>query len=418
MIEVPHNLAIEQAVLGALLVNNNLFDQISHILKADDFFEPVHQQIYKSMIVRLMSGKIADALSLMSTMKQMQVNPSYLIQLTENSNSLINIKDYADILVELAQKRALIEISGFINESVKTNQELSFIRDKLETFVFETGHRQIKNSTLSFFNAANNSMDEIKKLMELQSSPGVATGFKQLDQIIGTMKAGELCILAGRPSGGKTAFATRIAINVSLQKISVLFVSLEMSSNQICYRIISSISGVHLTELLEAQLSQRTLKDCLSAINQFRDLPLFIQDSSMISLIHLRTLIAQMVRKNRIKLVVIDYLQLLDAGGKNFNVEQEISKISRFLKLLAKEFSIVIFALSQLSREVEKREKVVPKLSDLRYSGSIEQDADRVMFLYHENDNVFLKVAKNRNGPLTVIQFGYEKNTTTFYELP
>jgi replicative DNA helicase len=414
-IQTPHNIELEQAILGTLLNNNEYYDGISDLIQPKDFFEITHQKIYEKIVDKLERGQFIDYLSLVNHCEHMGIEAKYLKEISELT-FLTNLRVYAQELMYLSKKRALINIG---KELLSNNQEeVEKQINNLENKIFSLLDRNIGGKTVTFYDGALSALRNVENFINNnQKISGVATGFTDLNSLLGGFRNGELIILAGRPAMGKTAFSVNMGVSIALEKHSVLFVSLEMPYEQVCMRIVSSLSGVSLSQIMHGTISRQNLHKCIDGLDKFKKLPFFIHDSSYLTIGSLRSLLRQAKRLHNIKLVVIDYLQLLDAGLKSDSREHEISKISRALKLIAKEINLPIIALSQLSRDIEKRNSC-PKLSDLRGSGSIEQDADVIIFLYREKETerhlVNVSVAKNRNGALGEFKLFYHGETTTF----
>lgn len=423
----PSSIDIEKTVLGAVLKDNNSYDRISDLLSPDDFYEKIHQIIYKAIVSKLETGQLADPLTLMYVLSENSIHPDYLQNLIESVYSSENIRQYSEILVELSTRRKLIDLGNILEEnaqSAKPVKEQIDVAEKLMLQLYNVS--KFQNKTINLFEGSKAIIDNVTKIIESgKRVSGVSTGFADLDNLIGGLRKGELFVLAGRPSTGKTAFALNIALKAAADRKyggKVLFISIEMPYEQIIMRCISSLSGVPLNLLIHSKISKNSLKECMDTMIRFRDLPLNIHDSAYMTLSGIRSILRQMRRKNEVDLVIIDYLQLIETGGEESR-EQEISKISRNLKLIAKEANIPMIALSQMSRDIEKRKdgSNLPKLSDLRGSGSIEQDADVIGFLHRENPDdrsqVTLLIAKNRNGALGEIRLFYDGETTTFKNL-
>ena len=416
---LPNNVGIEQFILGMLINNNDLYDSISNVLNEEDFFHQGYRKIFSSLKKKVENGHVANVLTLAESIFKSGVSAEEMEQISSMNGT--NIGQYAKVLKDYSIRRSLIQVSEKIIENASKEENIQEQLALIELEVFRLGARSMATSTSPFVEFSSRFL---KKTEEIINSPkrvsGIESGFTGLDELTGGFRAGELIILAGRPSVGKTAFATNMAVNIALrQKKNVLFVSIEMPGEQICARILASLSRVSLNSLLHSSISQESLKHCVNVLDKYRQMPLLIQDCSFITVSGLQSLLRQMKRKEKIDCVFIDYLQLIDPGLRSESREQEISKISRSLKLIAKDTGIPVISLSQLSRDVEKRrEGNAPKLSDLRGSGSIEQDADVILFLYRENDDqkdvVNLKIAKNRNGALGDVVLNYEGITTTF----
>lgn len=419
--DLPTNIAIERSILGAILSQNTSYDKVSDIISAEDFFEKAHQELYRIIQTKLESAHVADLLTLSGSMKAVGIDYDYVKKLAETLYPYEHIRQYAEILVELSTRRKLIFLGKNLiqdgySEKIPADEQLQ----RAEKFFFEMHSKSNHNKTIKFFEGAKQVLNTTYSIVKNeQSIIGLKSHFFEIDHLLGGFKPGELIILAARPSTGKTALAANICCNIANDKkrhAPVLFVSLEMPYEQICFRMISSLSGIPLNSLLNAKMQPRAVKECIESMENFKKMPFYIYDTSFLSPGGLRSLIRQMKRQLHIELVVVDYLQLMESGKKDESREQEISKISRSLKLIAKEIGIPVIALSQMSRDIEKRTKEAaePKLSDLRGSGSIEQDADVIMFLFREDDTIKLSVAKNRNGALGIVPLKYISEITTF----
>jgi replicative DNA helicase len=427
--DLPHSIEIEQLIIGALLNDNSLYDKVSDILKVNDFFIEIHKLIYKFIYQKLESGSIANSVTIANYTKEFSIPYDYIIKLVENNSVVDDIGQYAEILHNLSKRRSCIQIFTKGTERLnKETEDVDSIIENSETELFSISDRNTKGQTIVFTNA----MYEILKYTEflLKSNKkivGLTTGYDYLDRIIGGLHEGEMIVLAGRPSVGKTAFAINIMTKVARDNHyggPVAFISLEMPYTQIATRTIAILSDTPVSGIINGKISQESFRYCVDALSRFKDLPIYIHDSSLLKIGGLRSILRYMKRVYGIKLVVIDYLQLMDSGDRAESRAQEIAKISRGIKLIAKELAIPIIVLSQMSRDVEKRSDraAIPRLSDLRESGAIEQDADKVWFLYHEkkeeNPNLIsLMIAKNRNGAIGTVQFNYESATTTFTEI-
>lgn len=416
---IPHNIEIERIILGSLLKQNNLYDRVESIIDKEDFYDETHKKIYELIEDKISKGKIANILTLMGLFDDFGIDSDYVVKLTEDLISLENIIYYVEILRELSLRRKLISLGEDMKSSA-TKQSLNIDEqvNKIENTILNINKQQNTKKTIEFFLGASDLFKKTETMIKNKKNIcGISSGFKDLDRTTGGFRKGELTILAARPSVGKTALAVNIGINVALQKIGVLFISLEMPYDQICSRMISSLSKVPLYNLMHGKMLMGELKECMKHIQKFSELPYFIHDSSFLDISSLRLIIKQMKRQHNIELVIVDYLQLMETIAKESR-EQEISKISRSLKLIAKDTDLPLLVLSQMSRDIEKRkEGDGPKLSDLRGSGSIEQDADLILFLYKDKestDPIKLFVAKNRNGPLAEFNTEYVPEITTF----
>jgi replicative DNA helicase len=417
-IHVPHNLQIEKLVLGSLLHNNSLYEEVL-FLKENDFFDQFHQKLFKKAVSKINDGQLADKLTMVDFFEKNEIEISYLEEICNSFTD--RLKPYAQTLRNIAKRRHVLRIGKDLMQSATedTKVEEQIARAEKQIFEMQTESAEHNSKLIHMPQGMQEVLDNVIKLSHEGKKPGLSTGYWRLDELLGGLKKGELFILAGRPATGKTAFALNIAINASKRdKAKVLFISLEMSYEQICCRALSMLSKVSLSYIVHAKLSPQSITDCKRAAHVFKDLPLFIKDSSFVTIPALKTTIRQLKRTQGVDLVIIDYLQLIEShAGKYDNRETEISRISRGLKLLAKELDIPIIALSQLSRDIEKR-KDTPRLSDLRGSGALEQDADQVGILYapveEDPTNIVLYLEKNRNGPVGEIYLVFDNRIVTF----
>lgn len=411
-----YNVELEQLVLSSLMNNNNLYDTID--LDKKVFQEKSHSVLYEFMQNRLNSGRVADFHTIVSNCDSLGIDTEYLKSLYL-MGTVSSLTHYIEELVELYKRRKLMEINSYITDNLSKNmamKNIGYLEQELNSLTDTT----VNSKTLSLYQG---SIKVLKTTESIMNSPhkqiGVPSPFTDLNKLLGGFKPGELIILAGRPSVGKTAFATNILSHTGQKAIPTLFISLEMPYEQICTRILSSICNIPLYSFTRANISKQDLHYTMDYVEQIRNWPLFIHDASYLTVSLLGSLLRQAKRLYGTQLVVIDYLQLMESGLRAESREQDISKISRALKLFAKEFNVPIIALSQMSRDIEKRKDGdSPKLSDLRGSGSIEQDADVIIFLYRQNDDnrnlITTSVAKNRNGALGEFPLLYHAETTTF----
>jgi replicative DNA helicase len=467
--EAPCNIEAEQSLLGALLVNNEALAHIGDRLKSDHFYEPLHGRIFDAIHKCHDKGLIANPVTLKHYFDQDQTladigGGSYLSKLAAAAVTVINIADYSRMIYDLALKRQLI---GIGEEVVNTAYEhkvdkpaLVQIEDaeqKLFNLSIEgtgdRGFRGIKHSLVA-------AIKQAEYAIKHDGVVGTTTGLLEMDNLLGGLQRSDLLILAGRPSMGKTALAVNIAYNAckaiadDAQKKgvnakeggSVGFFSLEMSSEQLSTRMLSSASKINSAKILHGKISTDEFSDLVRVSNEMASLPFFIDDTPALSISGLRTRARRLKRMHNLKLLVVDYLQLV-RGNQSLalnNRVQEVSEITQGLKAIAKELDIPVVALSQLSRAVEQREDKRPLLSDLRESGSIEQDADVVMFIYREeyylgrsmpsmDDTIKFEkwkadmdrvmnvaeviVAKHRNGPIGNVKLRFDSNLTQFSNL-
>ncbi|NNM76609.1 replicative DNA helicase [Sphingomonas sp. ID1715] len=408
---LPHNIEAEAALLGALMIDNRLVEDVQLKLKAEHFYEPIHGRIYDAILKLVDRNMVANPVTLKPMfdgdegMKELG-GPAYLAQLTGSGAALIGARDFAEQVYDLALLRELVGVGREMVENALDTSESVDPKSQIEQAevalyrVAEQGGEQ--GGTKSFLQATRLAVAQAEKAQNSGGHiSGVTTGLEDVNHRTGGLQRSDLLILAGRPGMGKTSLATNIAFNAAqrwrrdLQDgidpakslgSPVAFFSLEMSADQLATRILAEQSGVVGSKIRSGSLSRDEFNQFARAAAELEDLPLFIDDTPGLTIAALRTRARRMKRKHGIGLIIVDYLQLLTGGGKNSgdNRVQEISEISRGLKTLAKELNVPVMALSQLSRQVEQREDKRPQLSDLRESGSIEQDADIVLFVYRE----------------------------------
>ena len=399
--KLPSNIEAEQSLIGSVLVNNDIIDEISNIVNAGKFFDPIHRKIYEVVESLNNKGMIANPI----TLKNYFENDSglnevggvdYLVKLTRFSSSIKQAIDYSKIIHEMYVKRELIFISDGISDQAKDDQIEKTgenIIEDAEKSLFDLAERGNFSQTFLKFNQALDQTIEMATLAMKsdQGIVGVPTGLTDLDEKLGGLHRSDLVIIAGRPSMGKTALATNIAYHAAKnmqendEKGSVAFFSLEMSSEQLSTRILSEQARISSSEIRRGKASEETLNRYIETSRNIYDLPLYIDETPAIAISTLSNRARRIKRLFGLKLVVVDYIQLMRTNSNRMDGRvQEISEITQGLKALAKELNVPVVALSQLSRAVEQRDDKIPQLSDLRESGSIEQDADVVLFVYRE----------------------------------
>lgn len=401
---LPHNTEAEQALIGAILVNNNVFEKISDTVKADHFYDPVHQRIYEAISTLIARGQIADPKTLRGLFENDPAlekvgGAQYLGNLAASVITIINSSDYGQLIHDLHLRRQLITLGeDIVNEAYQQDLDRPANKqiEEAETFLFdlaETG--QLNRGFVKLEKSLAESLRMADEAFKRDSHiTGITTGLRDMDRKLGGFQRSDLIILAGRPSMGKTALATNIAMNAAKAFVetngqeggAVAFFSLEMSSEQLSTRLLGDYSSVPADKIRRGEIKQDDFSKFIEASNLLSRAPLYIDDTPGISVASLRTRARRLKRLvPNLGMIVIDYLQLLSGSAKSSeNRVQEVSEITRGLKGLAKELDLPVIALSQLSRAVESREDKHPQLSDLRESGSIEQDADVVMFVYRE----------------------------------
>ena len=433
---LPHNFVAEQMILSCLILNSETIKSTVILLPIEAFYFKNHQEIYKALTFMVKNQLPIDILSLTTFLQENGLlkkigGIKVLIELTNQASSLLYLDDYIRLVKEKFVRRSLIQLgSRTMNVGYSTNLSLEEILNKLEIEIFNLTTEIKKQSTVSSAELLNTMFSELKENFLNPQLPGLPSGFANLDLLTQGFQKSDLIILAGRPSMGKTALSLNIALNiVQDSRLPVLFFSLEMSKEQIMYRILSIVTGINQRRLKNGKLYQNDWIKLTKMIKIVAKSPFFIDDTSNLSIQDIRLKIKTvLLQKTEIGMVIIDYLQLMENSSvKTNNRVQELSQITRSLKNLAREFNIPIIALSQLSRNVDNRIDQKPILSDLRESGSIEQDADLVLMLYRpkpvnltknsQSSLTELIIAKQRNGPTGKIKFMFNENQTKFLEI-
>ena len=396
--ELPNNIEAEQSVIGSVLLANEIFDDISIIISSKNFYDPVHKKIFEALEKLIYSGLLANPITLKNYFEKEKDDlniPEYLVKITKFSTSSRQAIEYSKLIFDLFVKRELIKISGEVIDQAKLNDldiDGQKIIENYEKSLFDLAEKGSFSSSLIKFDEA------MRQTIEMASNAykneegivGVPTGLKDLDDRLGGLHKSDLVIIAGRPSMGKTALATNIAFNAAKkiqemgEKSSVAFFSLEMSSEQLSTRILAEQSRIKSNDIRRGKISEEQFDKFIETSKDISELPLYIDETPAITIAALSNRARRIKRLYGLDMVVIDYIQLMRASNSNNGRVQEISEITQGLKALAKELAVPVLALSQLSRAVEQRDDKKPQLSDLRESGSIEQDADVVMFVYRE----------------------------------
>jgi replicative DNA helicase len=400
----PSNLEAEQALLGSILVNNDIIDEVSTLVSSNIFYDPAHVKIYEVIESLNNKGMIANPITLKNFFEKDNMlsevgDTEYLVKLTRFSGSVKQAVDYAKIIHEMYLRRELVQISDNLsNDTLNANsqeQNAEDIIENTEKSLFDLAERgSFSQSFLKFNQALDQTIEMATLAMKSdQGIVGVPTGLTDLDEKLGGLHKSDLVILAGRPGMGKTALATNIAYHAAQnllsrqEKSSIAFFSLEMSSEQLSTRILSEQARIKSDDIRRGKVTESEINRYIETSRNIYNLPLYIDETPAITIATLSNRARRIKRLFGLSLVVVDYIQLMRApnsNGRNDNRVQEVSEITQGLKALAKELKVPVLALSQLSRAVESRDDKKPQLSDLRESGSIEQDADVVMFVYRE----------------------------------
>jgi replicative DNA helicase len=397
--ELPNNIEAEQAVIGSILVTNEIFDEINIIISNKNFYDPMHQKIFVAIESLIYKGMLANPITLKNYFEDEKddINvPEYLVKITKFSTSSRQATEYSKIIYDMFVRRELIKISEQTIDSAKLNDlntNGQTIIENSERLLFNLAEKGSFNSSLIKFDEA------MRRTIEMASAAykneegivGVPTGLRDLDDRLGGLHPSDLVIIAGRPSMGKTALATNIAFNAaqklqeSGKKSSIAFFSLEMSSEQLSTRILAEQSRIKSNDIRRGRISDEQFDKFIETSKNIAELPLYIDETPALSIAAMSNRARRIKRLHGLDMIVVDYIQLMRGSFNNKDGRvQEISEITQGLKAIAKELSIPVLALSQLSRAVEQRDDKKPQLSDLRESGSIEQDADVVMFVYRE----------------------------------
>ena len=397
----PSNLEAEQALLGSILVNNDIIDEIANIINPTSFYDPAHTKIYEVIETLNNKGMIANPITLKNFFEKDNMleevgGTEYLVKLTRFSSSTKQAVDYAKIIHEMYLRRELVIISDDLTSDTLNgkDQNAEKIIEKTEKSLFDLAERGSFSQSFLKFNQALDQTIEMATLAMKNDRGivGVPTGLTDLDEKLGGLHKSDLIILAGRPSMGKTALATNIAYHAAQsllsrqEKSSIAFFSLEMSSEQLSTRILSEQARIKSDDIRRGKVTEEEINRYIETSRNIYNLPLFIDETPAITIATLSNRARRIKRLFGLNLIVVDYIQLMRASSvsKSDGRVQEISEITQGLKALAKELSVPVLALSQLSRAVEQRDDKQPQLADLRESGSIEQDADVVMFVYRE----------------------------------
>ena len=399
--ELPNNIEAEQAVIGSILVSNEIFDEINLILSSNNFYDPIHKKIFSAIENLIFRGMLANPITLKSYFEDEKDDlnvPDYLVKVTKFSTSIRQAVEYSKIIYDMFVRRELIKISENTIDTAKLNDLSTTGQDIIEDsqkLLYELAEKGSSYSSLiSFDKALRQTIDMASAAYKNEEGiVGVPTGLRDLDDRLGGLHKSDLIIIAGRPGMGKTALATNIAFNAAQklqdsgkEKASVAFFSLEMSSEQLSTRILAEQSKIKSNDIRRGRISDEQFDRFLETSKNISELPLYIDETPALTIAAMSNRARRIKRLHGLDLIIVDYIQLM-RGSLNYKDGrvQEVSEITQGLKAIAKELSIPVVALSQLSRQVEQRDNKKPQLSDLRESGSIEQDADVVMFVYRES---------------------------------
>jgi replicative DNA helicase len=422
----PHDVSAEEAVLGSILIDPDSIVRVADLLTSKSFYDPRHQVIYEAMQSLYEKRQPIDAVTLSNQLKKLSKleeagGASRLAELSNLVSTSANILNYGKLVAETSLKRQMISISSEISElSFDETQEANAVLDRMEQQVFAASQTHTQQAFVPIKDTLAESFERIDQLQRSGSDVrGLTTGFADLDAILSGMQPSNLLILAARPGVGKTAFALNITQHIAVNtKKKIGFFSLEMSREELVDRLLVGQADVDAWRLKTGRLDQQDFLRLSDAMGVLADAQIFIDDTPGLSIFEMRTKARRLMTEHKIDMIVVDYLQLAQGRTKDNRV-QEVAEISQGLKNIARELKVPVLALSQLSRAVENRGEKTPQLSDLRESGSIEQDADVVLFLFRKDDDiresVTLRIAKHRNGGLGEVDLYFRGERVKFY---
>ncbi len=434
----PQNIEAEQSLLGCLMLDKNAIIKVADFVHAEDFYKGIHGQIFQAMIDLYQKIEPIDLLSVTNRLKEKGSldevgGSSYLTNLINTVPTATHVANYGRIVRAKKILRDLIEASEQIGlTAFDESEDVDQLLDKAEKTILSIGQQSLRQSFIPIKDILGETFDRIDELSKQKGGlRGVATGFKALDNMLSGLQKSDLIILAARPSLGKSSLALDIARQIATtQKLPVGFFSLEMGKDQLVDRILAAQAGVDLWRIRNGKLSSEGDDNDFTriqhAMGELSEAPIYIDDAGLTNILQIRSMARRLQADKGLGLIVVDYLQLMESSNKNYSPVQQVTEISRALKLLAKELNVPVLALSQLSRSVESRTPQIPRLADLRESGAIEQDADVVMFIYREDrymENTEKKniaeiiIAKHRNGPVGKIELYFDENRVSFKNL-
>ncbi|MGD9075765.1 MAG: replicative DNA helicase [Desulfobacteraceae bacterium] len=428
----PHNMDAEQAILAGILINNDAMNQVMDVLSPDDFYREAHLQLFEGMVDLYNNNEPIDLITLSQQLTGKDLlekagGAEYLASLVDAVSTSAGIQYHAEIVRELSVRRKLINQCSVISESCFQGwQETDELLDQAEQSIFDIAEQKIGEGFFTLEEVIKGSFKKLESVAEHEGFvTGVPTDFRDLDRLTAGLQPSDLIIIAGRPSMGKTALALNIGYNAAAKtKKAIAVFSLEMSQLHLGMRLLGFHSGINATKLRTGFLKDTDWMKLTESANTLSELPIFIDDTSGLSVLEMKAKCRRLLKKRDLGLVIIDYLQLIQGRRSAESRQLEISEISRSLKALAKDLNVPVLALSQLNRKVEDRPNKKPQLSDLRESGAIEQDADVIAFIYRdelynptteENKNVAeIILAKQRNGPTGFFKLQFQQEFTRF----
>jgi len=429
----PQNVDAEKSLLGSLLLDKDAIIKVADLVRPEDFYEDRHGVIFDAMLALYEKMRPIDVVTITDILRDRKRldtvgGASYLATLAGALPSSANVARYAEIVAAKATLRNLIAAGSDIATFGRTeDKEIDVLLDESEKRLFAVARKYLRGGFVSVRDVLDEAFERIDKLHEQRGrTRGVPSGFKLIDNILSGFQKSDLIVVAARPSIGKTSLVLNFALNAATEGYAIGMFHLEMSKDQIVDRLISAQSGIDSWRLRTGNLREEDFAKLSDAMSKLADMQIYIDDSPSSNVLEMRTKARRLQVEKKLDLLVVDYLQLMEARKSSDSRVQEISEISRGLKALARELNIPVIAVSQLSREVEKRPRKIPQLSDLRESGAIEQDADVVMFIYREDyynkdtdrQNVAdIIIAKHRNGPTGQVELYFKSETMTFRTL-
>lgn len=427
----PHDLQAEESLLGAMLLSRDAISAAVELCRADDFYRPAHGHIFEAVCSLYAQGEPADPVTVADELRRADLleaagGPGNLVALQANTPAIANAGQYAHIVQELALLRRLIGVASEIAEmGYSLPENVLATLDRAEAMVFEVAERRVTDSLKPLRELLALSLDHLEALYNRGDAvTGVPTGYLDLDERLSGLQPSSLIIVGARPSMGKTSFALGAAAHAAMERrLPVLFFSLEMSHLELTQRLLCSEARVDSSRMRNGRLQQSDWPKVVNAMGRLGEAPLFIDDNPNLTVMEIRAKARRLKSREGLGLIVVDYLQLMSSTSSSENRQVEVSEVSRGLKILARELSIPVLALSQLSRGLESRADKHPMLADLRESGSLEQDADVVLFIYRDEiynrdspdkGTAEILVAKHRNGPTGSVQLAFLDHFTRF----
>ncbi|MFC1629683.1 replicative DNA helicase [Patescibacteria group bacterium] len=434
----PQSIEAEQSLLGSLMLDKSAITKVADFLTTRDFYKKNHQEIYQAITDLFEKGEPIDFLSVSTRLKEKKLledigGAGYLTELINSIPTASHISSYAKIVQRKRTLRDLIEASHEIGSlGYDEIEDIDVLLDKAEKRIFNIAQKGLNQNFISVKSTLEEAFERIDNLSKQKAVPrGIPTGFNSLDNILAGLQKSDLVILASRPAMGKSSLALNIASSIAInQKIPVGIFSLEMSNDQVVDRLIASVANVDLWKLRTGRLSDQgednDFERIQRALGILSEAPIYIDDAASINVLQMRAMARRLQAEHGLGLIIVDYLQLVEARNPMHSIVQQVTEISRSFKILARELNIPVLALSQLSRSVEQRSPQIPRLADLRESGSLEQDSDVVLFIYREDryrDDSTRKniadiiISKHRNGPIGKAELYFDERVVSFRNL-